>query len=53
MEFVDMKSKIFEMKIILNEINCRLDIVEEDFIDIEDIVIEFINNEVQKEKIKD
>lgn len=53
MELVDMKSKISEMKITLNETNCRLDTAEEDFTDIEDIAIESINNEAQKEKTKD
>lgn len=53
MELVDMKSKISEMKITLNETNCRLDTAEEDFTDIKDIAIESINNEAQKEKTKD
>lgn len=49
MEVLNLKSKIPEMKISLNEINYRLDI--EDFIDIKHIGIEYINNEtVGKDK---
>lgn len=49
------KSKLFEMKISLNEIICKLD-TEEGSTGIKDIAMELINNETQQEnkkKIKD
>lgn len=45
-----MKTKISEIKHILNEINNRLDIMEGKISELGDIAIETVQNEVQKTK---